>query len=566
MAVVADSALLYSMSENRLHYTLYFQSRAEARRWVDEAEATQQLPLDAQARALESLLGLPEGSGASFEFASCVGLLAELAVLGPWSLLPGDGWPAGLAERGGKLFGCEWDDGAGDGQLQSLWFNGPGKELSKKQFEAAARKMDPMEEVRQLLAGDHHEALLDLVHHHGLDPNTVVGHWPLMVHLFTVKDGRNDTPLPTDAIIALLKAGARPDPVALVTRMPEYATMPVFPLLRAAYAFDSQLVQALLDAGADVNGTDDQGATALHVLVGSSAHLSEPPTRCLQAAQLLLDAGADVNAYSPIHGSPLAQGCHQRVRELLVARGARFAWPESTLQNEMASRQTHAVWAHDHAWFDTLLEHAPPDEEQRRGLLVHALKDGNHHALDRLWREGVDHALVLVPGIFPNLLVESVTGQPEMDAAMLNDLVARSAGKPVPGQGDPLWAGAAASTLRHWVRRDKLRPPLALLQQLLDLGLPANAPPGHSCALAAAIAAQWTDAVALLLAHGADPNHTMHDGGNALHEALYWKATDCIPLLLQAGVDRDRRDQQGRTAMERAVTKRNKTAQKYLAA
>lgn len=565
MAAVADSALLYSMSENRLRYTLYFQSRAEARRWVDEVEATERLPLDAQAQALEALLGLPEGSGASFEFANCVGLLAELAVLGPWSLLPGDGWPAGLAERGGKLFGCEWDDGAGDGQLQGLWFNGPGREVSKKQFEAAARKMDPMEEVRQLLAGNDHEALLDLVRHHGLDSNSLVGHWPLMVHLFTVKDGRNDTLLPTDAIIALLQAGARPDPVALVTRMPEYSTMPVFPLLRAAHAFDSRLMQALLDAGAEVNGIDDEGATALHALVSSSEHLSEPPERCLQAAQLLLDAGADVNAYSPIHGSPLAHGCHQRVRELLMARGARIAWPESTLQGEMKACQTHAVWAHDHAWLDTLLEQAPPDEETRRSLLVHALKDGNHHALDRLWREGVDHALVLVPGVFPNLLVESVTDQPEMDAAMLNDLVARSAGKPVPGQDDPQWADAAASTLRHWVRRDKLRPPLALLQQLLDLGLPATAPPGRSCALAAAIAAKRTDAVALLLAHGADPNHTMHDGGNALHEALYWKATDCIPLLLQAGVDRDRRDQQGRTAMERAVTKRNKAAQKYLA-
>lgn len=567
MAAVADSALLYSMSENRLRYTLYFQSRAEARRWVDEAEATERLPLDAQAQALEALLGLPEGSGASFEFASCVGLLAELAVLGPWSLLPGDGWPAGLAERGGKLFGCEWDDGAGDGQLQGLWFNGPGREVSKKQFEAAARKMDPMEEVRQLLHAKDYEGLLDLVHKHGLDPNTVVGHWPLMVYLFTLKEARNNNPLPTDAILALLQAGARPDPVALVTRMPEYFTMPVFPLLRAAHCFDSRLMRGLLDAGADVNGVDDQGRTALHALVSSSKRLKEPPERCLQALQLLLDAGADVNAHSPVHGTPLTQGGHQRVRDLLAAHGARVAWPESQLQAEMKSRLVHAVGGHDHAWLDALLAQEPPDEALHLQLLQQAIEIGNHHALDRLWREGVDHALALThDGVFPRLLVYSLTDQPEMDQAMLSDLAARSAGKPVPGQSDPQWAEAAATTLRLWVGRKEPQPPLALLPQMLDLGLPVNAPPGSFCALAAAIAAHWTDAVALLLERGADPNHSMPGGGNALHEALYWKATDCIPLLLQAGVDRERCDQFGKSPMQHAVSKRNRAAQKYLAA
>lgn len=554
------------MSENFLHYTLYFQSRTQARRWVEEAEATAGLPSPAQSQALGALLGLPEDSGVSFEFAGGTGLLAELAVLGPWSLVPGSSWPAGLAERGCQLLGWEWTDGGREAPLQGRWFKGA-KEVSKKQFEAAARKMDPLEEVRQLLHAKDHAGLLDLVHHHGLDPNTVVGHWPLLVSLLTLKEARNDNPLPTDAILALLQAGARPDPVALVTRMPEYFTMPVFPLLRAAHSFDSRLLRGLLDAGADVNGVDDRGCTALHALVSSSKLLKEPPERCLQALQLLLDAGADVNAHSPVYGTPLTQGGHQRVRDLLAAHGARVAWPESQLQAEMKSRLIHAVAGHDHAWLDALLAEEPPDEALHLQLLEQAIENGNHHALGRLWREGVDHALAMThSGVFPRLLVYSLTDQPEMDQAMLNDLAARSAGKPVPGQSDPQWAEATATTLRLWVGRKEPQPPLALLPQLLDMGLPVNAPPGSFCALAAAIAAHWTDAVALLLARGADPNHRMHGGGNALHEALYWKATDCIPLLLQAGVDREQCDEFGKSPMQHAVSKRNRAAQKYLAA
>ena len=99
------------MSESHLRYTVYFESRAQAAAWAAEAEATADMPLNEQSRVLGTMLGLGEDSGVSFEFAGAAQLCAELAVLGPWSLLPAEEWPPGLMARGAKLLSCEWHDG-----------------------------------------------------------------------------------------------------------------------------------------------------------------------------------------------------------------------------------------------------------------------------------------------------------------------------------------------------------------------------------------------------------------------------------------------------------------------
>lgn len=88
------------MSESHLRYTVYFESRAKAAAWAAEAEATADMPLNEQARVLGTMLGLGEDSGVSFEFAGAAQLCAELAVLGPWNLLPTEDWPPGLLAHG----------------------------------------------------------------------------------------------------------------------------------------------------------------------------------------------------------------------------------------------------------------------------------------------------------------------------------------------------------------------------------------------------------------------------------------------------------------------------------
>lgn len=548
------------MSELRLHYTVYFASRAQAAAWAAEAQATANLPLPEQARLLGAMLGLGEDAGVSFEFAGAAQLCAELGVLGPWNLLAAEGWPPGLMERGAKLLSCEWHNGP---KAEGLWLNGP-KPVTRKQFEAAVRKLDPLEEVHQLLSKEQYGDVLNLVHHHGLDPNTVLYHRPLIVHLLTPQAGKASGVLPTDAIIALLHAGARPEPVALVTHMPSY-TLPVFPLHCAARAFDVPLMQALLDAGVDVNAVDDEGNTALHQLADSSHYLRKPAALAVQAAQWLLERGAEANAVNAHGNSPLAESPHQAVRDLLIDHCAQVVWPHSALEYDVAQQQLNAISYHDHARFDALQAQSPVDDVHRQRLLVRAVQEGNHHALGTLWQPG-DHALMCVDeASSPELLAESITQQEGMNVAMLRDLVLRSTPDVLPA-AEPNWRAAANRCLRHFAF-GILDQPAEMMEALLALGLPAEPPADvQHTPLSAAIDAKSASKVALLLAHGADPNRAVYHGGNALHEAVECKATDCIPLLLQAGADRSHCDRLGRTPLQLAVAKRNKAAQKLLSA
>lgn len=548
------------MSETRLHYTVYFASRTQAATWAAEAETTADKPLSEQARVLGAMLGLGGEAGISFEFAGAAQLSAELAVLGPWTLLAADGWPPGLAERGAQLLSCEWRNG---GKAEGIWFNGP-KPVTRKQFEAAVRKLDPLEEVHQLLSKERYGDVLDLVHHHGLDPNTVLYHRPLIVHLLTPQAGKASGVLPTEAIIALLQAGARSEPLALVTRMPSY-TLPIFPLHCAARAFDVPLMQALLDAGVDVNAVDDEGHTPLQQLADGTHYLSKPVAQVVQAARWLLQQGAEVNAVSNHGGSALAGGVHQALRDILIANGGQVIWPHYALEYDAPKQQRNAIAYHDHVRLDELLTQSPPDESHRRELLTWAVGKGNLHALGRLWRAG-DHVLMCIDKApQPELLAESITQHQDTDVAILQALVLRSPPQALPRR-DAAWLKAANLCLRHFTSAIVDRP-VQMMETLLTLGLPAEPPAdAQHCALTAAIDAKCEAKVALLLAHGANPNRVLYHGGNALHEALQQKATDCIALLLQAGADRAHCDHQGRTPMQLAVTKRNKAAQKLLSA
>ncbi|AYM95402.1 hypothetical protein EAG14_03965 [Acidovorax sp. 1608163] len=547
------------MSESRLHYTVYFASRTQAAAWAAEAQATADMPLNEQARVLGTMLGLGEDAGVSFEFAGAAQLCAELSVLGPWNLLASEGWPPGLVERGAKLLSCEWHNGP---KAEGLWLNGP-KPVTRKQFDAAVRKLDPLEEVHQLLSKEQYGEVLNLVHHHGLDPNTVLYHRPLIVHLLTPQAGKASGVLPTEAIIALLQAGARPDPLALVTRMPSF-TLPVFPLHCAAYAFDIALMQALVDAGVDVNAVDDEGHTPLMQLADATHYLSKPVSMAVLAAQWLLERGAEVNAVSQHGDSALAGGVHRALRDLLMAHGGRVIWPHYVLEYDAPQQQLNAISYHDHARLDELLAQAPPDEAHRHGLLSRAVDEGNLPALDRLWRPG-DHALMCIDTTpEPRLLAECTTKHEGTDVATMRYLVQCSAPEAFPTR-DTAWLNAANSCLKDFSSRIVDRP-VELLEIVLALGLPAEPPAdAQHTPLEAAINAQSEAKVALLLAYGANPNRVLYHGGNALHEALECKATHCLPLLLQAGADRTHCDRQGRTPLQLAVSKRNKAAQKLLA-
>ena len=88
------------------------------------------------------------------------------------------------------------------------------------------------------------------------------------------------------------------------------------PLIEAVKAGDAVAASALIDAGADVNRAQADGATALHW----AAYRDD-----FETAALLIDAGADVNRANDLGVTPLVMACtngHGDMVEALLAAGA----------------------------------------------------------------------------------------------------------------------------------------------------------------------------------------------------------------------------------------------------
>jgi ankyrin repeat protein len=120
---------------------------------------------------------------------------------------------------------------------------------------------------------------------------------PVLVHAFS-HDGWTPLHLAahfgrTKAVQYLLVQGADPNAVS----KNETATVPVISAAAGRSAGKLAAIEALLAGGADVNGTDPHGHTALHVAAMDGQ---------LELAELLLDRGAAVNARTKERKTPLA--------------------------------------------------------------------------------------------------------------------------------------------------------------------------------------------------------------------------------------------------------------------
>jgi hypothetical protein len=103
-------------------------------------------------------------------------------------------------------------------------------------------------------------------------------------------------------------------------------------LIRAAGSWRTLLVQVLLEKGANVHSRDHSSLTALHVAVEQDlSHKYRAPMwldhEVFPVLQALLDAGADINADGGSYGTAIVAACINEQRELvnfLVDRGAIF--------------------------------------------------------------------------------------------------------------------------------------------------------------------------------------------------------------------------------------------------
>ena len=94
---------------------------------------------------------------------------------------------------------------------------------------------------------------------------------------------------------------------------------PSIPISRAAYEGNIELVRKHLGKGSDVNAKYAFGRTLLHF---ACSHINTPKHK--EIIELLIDTGADVNSHSD-YGTPLHEVAAQnqtQIAELLIAAGA----------------------------------------------------------------------------------------------------------------------------------------------------------------------------------------------------------------------------------------------------
>lgn len=193
-------------------------------------------------------------------------------------------------------------------------------------------------------------------HHHTNAMRALVAHKANVnqpLHLPDGKGGTETTHLvniategPQDELlVALLELGA--DPNAKDERK-----MPA--LLNAVYINNYTRMKILLDHGADINGTDSAGGTAAATL----ASLNN-----FEMVHYLLERGADwrlnngevaLSTQEKSVGNPEATRWQIKVKQLLLARGAKFPVPSSGAKRYAAIRDKWEQTPEGRAWREKL--------------------------------------------------------------------------------------------------------------------------------------------------------------------------------------------------------------------
>jgi len=163
-----------------------------------------------------------------------------------------------------------------------------------------------------------------------------------------------------------------------LARLRDEAGTPV--IHHAAEALRPELVSLLLEHGAAVDETDENGETPLHRV----ADLGHAPAGAAGVATLLIDRGAQVNARNWDDVTPLHQAARRRnlpVVEVLLARGAdpnardkvRGSTPLRRAVSGTGASNTAGTAALMLPLARLLLEHgADPNARDKRGSPVHA--------------------------------------------------------------------------------------------------------------------------------------------------------------------------------------------------